>query len=219
MSESDSFINEVTEEVRRDQLFGYLRRYGWIAAVCVVALVGGAAWNEYSKAQTTAKAQATGDALLDALSQNDPAFRMAAVAEVEAEGSAAAVTALLTASSQQEAGDVAASIATLQALAVNPDVPEIYNDLAAIKAAIQEPDPQMRRAALEAMAQPGAPFALIALEQLALADLAAGNPDAAIPRLTAIIEDAGATRGLRDRARTLMVSLGAELPEGAVAQQ
>ncbi|MEY1555107.1 tetratricopeptide repeat protein [Yoonia sp. R2331] len=218
MSDSDSFINEVTEEVRRDQLYGYLRRYGWIAVVLIVVLVGGAAWNEYNKAQATAKAQATGDALMNALSQNDPEFRMAAVAEVEAEGSAVAVTALITAASQQEAGDTAAAVATLQDLTVNTDVPVIYNELAAFKAALLEPDPATRRTSLEAMAQPGLPFALLAQEQLALADLAAGDPDAAITRLTAIVEDAGVPRGLLVRAQTLMVALGAELPGLATLQ-
>jgi len=49
MSDTDSFIDEVTEEVRRDQLYGYLRKYGWIAAVVILAIVCGAAWNEYRK--------------------------------------------------------------------------------------------------------------------------------------------------------------------------
>ncbi len=218
MSDSDSFINEVTEEVRRDQLYGYLRRYGWIAVVCIIALVGGAAWNEYSKAQATAKAQATGDALLAALSQNDPAFRMAAVEEVQAEGAAKAVTALITAASQQEGGNVPAAMETLQALATNADVPAIYNELAGFKAAMLDPDPAARRISLEAMAQPGLPFALLAQEQLAYADLSAGNTEAAIARLTAIAEDAAVTRGLLVRTQTLMVALGAELPESAIAQ-
>lgn len=212
MSESDSFINEVTEEVRRDQLYGYVRRYGWVAIVCVLALVGGAAWNEYNKAQSTATAQATGDALLDALSQDDPAARMAAVVAVEGEGPAAAVTALMTAAAQQEAGETAAAVATLQALAINTDVPEIYNDVAAFKAAMLEPDTATRNAALDALSQPGAPFRLLALEQLALAELEANNTEAALARLTAIVEDASVTRGLRDRAQTLMVALGAEPP-------
>ncbi len=218
MSDSDSFINEVTEEVRRDQLYGYLRRYGWIAVVLIIVLVGGAAWNEYNKAQATAKAQAAGDALLSALAQNDPEFRMAALAEVEAEGAAVAVTALLTAAGQQEAGDIPAAMDTLGALAVNGDVPAIYNELAAFKAAMLDPDPANRRVSLEAMAQPGLPFALLAQEQLAHADLAAGNPDGAIARLTAIMQDAAVTRGLLVRAQTLMVSLGAELPNDAIVQ-
>ena len=56
MSETDSFIEEVTEEVRRDRLFALFRRYGWIVLVLIVLVVGGAAWNEYRKAQDRAAA-------------------------------------------------------------------------------------------------------------------------------------------------------------------
>ena len=49
MSDTDSFIDEVTEEVRRDKLFGYFRRYGWIAALVILALVGTTAYNEWKK--------------------------------------------------------------------------------------------------------------------------------------------------------------------------
>lgn len=44
MSDTDSFIEEVTEEVRRDRLFGLMRRYGWIAVLAVLLLVGGTAY-------------------------------------------------------------------------------------------------------------------------------------------------------------------------------
>ena len=56
MSDTDSFINEVNDEVRRDRLYGYLQRYGWIAILVVVLIVVGAAWSEYRKAQTRARA-------------------------------------------------------------------------------------------------------------------------------------------------------------------
>ena len=36
MSDTDSFIDEVTEEVRKDRLYGYLRRYGWIAVLVIL---------------------------------------------------------------------------------------------------------------------------------------------------------------------------------------
>ena len=41
MSNPDSFIDEVTEEVRRDRLFAIFRKYGWIGAVLVALIVGG----------------------------------------------------------------------------------------------------------------------------------------------------------------------------------
>lgn len=219
MSDSDSFINEVSEEVRRDALFGYVKKYGWIAVTLVLLLVGGAAYNEYSKAQTQNAAQSVGDAMLAAMAENDPAARAAALAAVQSEGSAVAVTALLTAATQQEAALNAEAAATLNALAVNPDVPQIYRDLAAFKSAmLPNDDVAARQTALEALAQPGAPFYLLALEQLGLMQVAAGETDTAIATMKSISEDAGATRGLRERAQTLIVALGGTVDAAATTQ-
>lgn len=214
VSNSDSFIDEVTEEVRREKLYGYLRRYGWIGVVVVLTLVGGAAWFEYSNAQERNAAQATGDALLAALEENDPTARATVIADVAAEGSAAAVAALLTASTQEEAGDTVAATATLNALATNNDVPEMYRDLASFKAAmLPSDDAASRLAALETLARPGQPFRLLALEQMAYATLSDGDADGAIEIMRQIEEDAAVTRGLRERVQTLMVALGEPLPE------
>jgi len=216
VSDTDSFISEVTEEVQRDKLYGYVRRYGWLAALFIILIVGGAAWNEYRKATATALAENTGDQILDALALNDLSERSAALANVKGEGEAFAVTALSTAAAQQEAGEIEAAAATLNGLATSSDVPQIYADLAAFKLALLDTgDDSTRRAMLEDLGQPGAPFNLLALEQLALLDLAAGDRATAVATLRSIIEDAGVTRGLRDRAQTLIVSLGEELEPSA----
>lgn len=54
-NENDSFIDEVTEDLRRDRLFAAFRRYGWIAGLVILAIVGGAAWREYSRARRLAR--------------------------------------------------------------------------------------------------------------------------------------------------------------------
>ena len=214
MSDSDSFINEVSEEVRREKLFGYLRRYGWIAIAAVLLLVGGAAWNEYRNAQERAIAQQTGDVLLAALEETEASARAEAMAQVEAEGSAAAVTLLMRAAMQEEAGQDAAAAETLNGLAVNPDVPEMYRDLAAIKAAmLPTDDVATQMTTLDALSQPGQPFRLLALEQMVYITLAGGDTDGAIAFMRQIEEDAAVSRGLRERIQTLMVALGEPLPE------
>ena len=58
MSDTDSFIEEVTEEVRRDRLFAWMKRYGWMVIGAVIIVVGGAGFIEYRKAQATAQYQA-----------------------------------------------------------------------------------------------------------------------------------------------------------------
>lgn len=214
VSDSDSFISEVTDEVRREKLYGYLRRYGWIAVAAVLLLVGGAAWNEYRNAQERALAEATGDALLAALEEADAGDRAEMLAQVEVEGSAAAVTLLMRAAMQEEAGDVAAAAETLNGLAINQDIPDMYRDLAAFKAAmLPTEDVATRRAALEALSQPGQPFRLLALEQIAYITLGEGETDGAIAVLRQIEEDAAVSRGLRERVQTLMVALGEPLPD------
>ena len=97
MSNPDSFIDEVTEAVRRDRLFAAFRKYGWIGALLVVLVVGGTGWREYSSARDAASAQAFGDALLDALDLGEESARAAALAEVPATGSQKALKASQTA--------------------------------------------------------------------------------------------------------------------------
>ena len=70
----------------------------------------------------------------------------------------------------------------------------------------------------EKLAQPGASFALIAREQIGLMQVEAGDPDAAIATMRLISEDAGVTRGLRERAQTLIVALGGDITAPAPAE-
>jgi hypothetical protein len=215
VSESDSFINEVTEEVRRERLYSYLRRYGWIGIAVVLLLVGGAAYNEYRKATEMSVAQALGDQMLDALEVETDADRAAALAAIDVKGKAVAVAALLTASEQERAGDLAGAMATLDALAVNADVDQMYRDLAQIKSLMVGAglmDPAERMAALEAIAAPGAPYRLLAMEQIAFSQISSGETEAALGTLAAIAEDADVSSSLQQRAQSLIIALGGEPP-------
>ena len=223
MSNTDSFIEEVNEEVRRDRLYGYLRRYGWIAILAVILIVGGAAWSEYRKAQTRAQAEALGDAMLSALAENDSTNRVTALAAIEPGApSSAAVLRLMTAAEQSDAGDTAASIETLNEVALDGELPEIYRQIAQFKSLTLQGDTTPvadRRQALEAMAQPGNVLRLLATEQLALIDIDEGDADAAIARYQAIISDAETTSDLQQRARQVIVALGGEPELGDDAAQ
>lgn len=218
MSNPDSFIDEVSEEVRRDRLFHLLRRYGWIGLAVVVLIVGGAAVYEWRQSQIAAEAQARGDALLSALAEPEPAARAEALAPIAAQSDDAVVPQLALAAEQQAAGDAEAAVATLDALAGNGEVAEIYRDLAALKSVLIDAgrSPEDKLLALEALSAPGAPFRMLALEQIALIRLAQGEQDAAVDKLRAIMEDAETTPDLRDRAASLMVALGVP-PEDAAA--
>lgn len=214
MSDTDSFIEEVNEEVRRDRLYLMLRRYGWIAALVILLIVGGAAFSEYRKAQARAEAETLGDAMLAAMSLADSAQRAEALGVI-APGTPAsvAVLRLLTASAQIEAEDPASATATLDALAVDGDVPAIYREIAQFKALTLQGAAMSiedRRQALEAMAQPGRALRLLAEEQLALIDIENGDATAAIARYQSVLADAETTSELQQRALQVIVALGGE---------
>jgi hypothetical protein len=213
VANQDSFIDEVTEEVRRDRLFALMRRYGWIAILGVLLIVGGAAWNEWRKATAQAEAERLGDAIIAALETEDPAARRAALEVVNTAGrpDLAALVGLLTAGADIEAGDLAATLSTLDALAASPEASPLLRDIAALKAVMagggtMSPDERITR--MQGLALPGAPYRLLALEQIALAEIDRGNIEAALDRLNEISSDSAASQGLRNRAAQLIVVLG-----------
>lgn len=214
MSDRDSFIDEVADEVRRDKLFRLMRRYGWIAVLLILLIVAGAAVNEWRKDRARRAAEAKGDAVLSALEDDTPAGRARALEAIPAEGSAAAVLKLLAAAQTVDEESRAAAIDRLEAVARNGDLPRLWTDLAVLKAAIlrgSELPPEERIARLEPLTLPGSPFRPLALEQIALARIDAGETETAIETLTGLLQDADAPQGLRARAQQLIVALGGEL--------
>ncbi|MFV1530913.1 hypothetical protein VWZ88_13870 [Phaeobacter sp. JH20_36] len=222
MSDTDSFIDEVTEEVRRDRLFKILKRYGWIGGVAVVLIVGGAALREYNRAQTEAAAQALGDQMIAALDSDDSAARANALDAITAETAGGdTVLKLLQAGALADAGERAAAVERLNAVASNGEMPVIYRHIATFKALGLQQDSLPiadRRIQFEALAQPGAPLALLAQEQLALIDIEDGNAEAAITRLREIIASAAVTSDLKDRASQVIVALGGALEPAAAPE-
>lgn len=213
MSNPDSFIEEVTEEVRRDKLFAMFRKYGWIGALLVVGIVGGAAWNEYQKAQAMARAEGFGDAMLDALDQGGEAERQAAIAAIPADGSQLALRGLMQAS--DPATDKAVALAGLDALIADASQPEIYRDLAQLRRVMvagADMPVADRRAALEGISAPGRAFRPLAAEQLAYLLIEEGKTDEAIAALTALMQDQDAPAGLKARAGQVITALGGTLP-------
>jgi len=215
VSETDSFIEEVSEEVRRDKLFKLMRKYAWIGVSAIILLVGGAAYNEWAKARDMAAAQNFGDSLLEALELDDSDARAAALAKVGAEDAGAqSLVAMLRAANAQAEGDKAAATAALAGVADDAAQPKAYRDLATLKLVLlagSDMAVDERRAMLATLAIAGAPFRLLAEEQLAMLDVEEGNNDTAISRLNDIISDVEVTAGLRNRASQLIVVLGGEV--------
>ncbi len=214
MSNSDGFIEEVTEELRRDQMMATLKRYGWIAVLVVLLIVGGAAFSEYRKAQTRAQAEGLGDAILTALNNDEAAARVSGLQAVEAsDPQAAAVLALLTASEQLAAEDLGGAVANLDAVAANSEIPLIYRQIAQFKALTLQSESMSaaeRKQGFEALGAAGGNLSLLAQEQLALIAVQEGDIETAIATYQAVLSDAGVTPDLQQRALQVIVALGGE---------
>jgi hypothetical protein len=211
MSHNESFFDEVTEEVRRDRLFGLFRRWAWLALLVVLIVVGLAAWNEWRKARATATAQALGDAVVAALAEPDAASRAAALGTIGADAEGCAFLAQLTAAAAAEGDDDGGAAAALEADALRGDATARWRDLATLKLVLVEGGsltPEDRIARLEPLTAAGAPYRLLALEQTAYARAEMGETEAALAVLRDILADGEVTEGLRLRAGQLIVALG-----------
>ena len=214
MSNPESFIDEVTEAVHRDRLFRLFRKYGWIGVVLVLGVVGGAAWNEWSKARDAARAQAFGDAVTDALDLGTPEERQTALAAVPADGEQVGLLQLILASDPEE--DKAVTLAALEKAAADPLLAVSYRDLAVLRRVlVAGADLPLadRRAALEAIAVAGRPYRTLAEEQLAYLLIEEAKPDAAIAKLASLVQDQEASGALRARAGQVITALGGTPPQ------
>ncbi len=211
MSNPDSFIDEVNEELKRDRLFAGIRKYGWIAVLAVVVAVGATSWNEWRKARDEAAAQAFGDSVVAALDDQDPAQRLIALQAIAAQGDRQGILSLLIAATDLAAQDRPAALAALAGFESDAALPMSYRQIAALKRVTlggADIPADERRATLQGLAAPGQAFRPLALEQLALLAMETGDHDGALQQAQALLQEPNLTDALRRRVAQLIVVLG-----------
>ncbi|MEM6905023.1 MAG: tetratricopeptide repeat protein [Pseudomonadota bacterium] len=209
-TDSDNFIQEVTEEVERDRMNRQLKKWGPLVGAGALALVGIFAIWEWQKTQAREAAEDIGAILLSE-DLADPTQAETAVAALE--GPPAMLAALRLAEAQLAAGNIDAAVETYLGVGADPAVPPAYGDLAILRAArIQatDQDPNGVIATLEPIAAEGRPYRLLAQEMIATLKLNLGETAEAHEMLNAILADETRTGGLEARARQLLVSSGGE---------
>ena len=204
MSDTDSFIDEVTEEVRRDRLFGFFRRYGWIPAVVILILVGATAYNEWNKSVAEKVAQVRGDALLSALDLEDVVESNVAITEIITTDSGNVVASFLAVG-----GDQSQAVDLLSGIAANTDQPDYIRDLARLKLAATPNAVSLDEAILilSDLSAPGGLYRNVATEMLVAVELERGNLDVALALLKSHIQDAEASQAQIQRMGELITAL------------
>ena len=82
MSDTDSFLQEVSEELRRDKLYRNIRKYGWVAILLVIVIVGAATYREYLKSQAETEAELFGTRIIDGLNEKNVAERISKLQKI-----------------------------------------------------------------------------------------------------------------------------------------
>ena len=212
MSDTDSFIEEVSEEVRRDRLYNFFRKYAWVGVLVVLATVGGTAFLEYQKATAKSQAEKVGSAVMKALEGSDEKERAGLLANIESSNSEVkSIVAMLKAAEETALQNYAAASKSLKTISEDSSVGQIYRDIAEFKFLLLSHDrieDALLLTGFEKLATPGNPFRLLAEEQIAIIKLKNQENDAAVEKLRSILEDAEITDTIRQRVTQLLISLG-----------
>jgi len=221
---NETFLREVDENLRRDQLEGFFKRYGaWliIAVILFLAASGGFIWWKQHEVQRSgaeveklaAIYKDVGSGKMDQASQQ--------LDELSKSGSkavrASALFARAAVALQQN--DSKLAVSTYKSIADDSGLPNAYRDAALIRQTALEFDqlqPADVIARLQPLAKPGEPWFGSAGEMTALAMIKQGRKQEAGQMLVAIAKDQGVPDALRGRAAQLAASLGADV--GPVVQ-
>ena len=215
---NDTFLREVDENLRRDQLQSMARRYGvWLAAavVLLLAAIGGwIYWQERERAEAAEDSEALSQIYTDI-----GAGRLATVPQrldalaSDGQGAVRASALFTRAAVAIEQNDRAAAIAKYREIASDDDLAEAYRNLGLIRGTALEFDslkPEQVIERLQPLAKPGNPWFGSAGELTAMAMIKQGKRNEAGRLFAAIAADQQVPETIRARAVQIAGTLGVD---------
>jgi hypothetical protein len=217
VDQNDSFIREVNEELRSDQVRNAWKRYSRIiigaAVVIVLGTAGHRLWTHWDSTQ----ASDAGDKFLAALTLADQGKRDEAEAALQAleqdgYGAYGILARFRAASVLAEKGDPAGAVASFKTIGDDASIPEAVRNTSKVRAAwllVDTGTYEDVSAMVEAMATPTNAMRHAAREALGLAAYKAGDMTRAREWFEQIVEDAEAPRNVANRAQMLLDNIKA----------
>ncbi|EKF19931.1 tetratricopeptide repeat protein [Nitratireductor pacificus] len=207
----DSFIREVNEELRQDQLKSIWRRFGPIAiGAAVVLVLATAAYVGYER-WTASRANASGDAFSQALDlarqgENDEALAAFKELEASGHGSYPLLARMRAATVLAADGDPQAAVAAFDAIANDRAITDVIADVARLRAGLLLVDHGSYAdvaARVETLTADGNALRHSAREALGLSAWKEGKREDALRLFGQISGDAAAPRNIRQRAELM----------------
>lgn len=207
----DSFIREVNEELRQEQLKAFWNRFGSLAIGAAVLIVLATATFVAYEYWSSSRANRAGDTFANALDlaaegKNDEA--MAKLAELRESGSGAypMLAQLREATLLADSGKPMEAIAAFDAVANDGSAPAALRDMARLRAGLLLIDNGSYAdvsARVEQLTADNNPVRHSAREVLALAAWKEGNRESALSLFNQILDDGEAPAGVRQRAEMM----------------
>ncbi|MFK7943649.1 MAG: tetratricopeptide repeat protein [Paracoccaceae bacterium] len=208
MSETDSFIQEVSEEVRQDRMFALWKKWGPLVIGVIVLIVAATAYWSWTRTQEQAAAEALGGTFIAA----DPQVLDEQLALPDKiEGPAKVLAELAAAGTLAREGRAEDAATRYKALSDRAELPVEYRDIAMLQWARLTGGSEAV-AALEPLLAEDRPFRVMALELRGTLYLGLGDMTAAHADWRAVMEDPTATPGARQRAAASLAATGGEIP-------
>ncbi|THF53732.1 tetratricopeptide repeat protein [Allorhizobium terrae] len=215
--QNDSFIREVNDELRSEQMQRAWRRLGPIIITLAVLVVLGTAGYRVYDYWTDDRSSQSGDQFLAAQKlaadgKTDEALKAFEALEKTGFGSYPVLAEFRSASLLAQKGDAKGAIAAFQALGKDNAVPEALRDVAHIRAGwllIDNGTYEQVSAEVEALATPANGMRSSAREALGLAAYKAGQLDRAREWFEQIVEDTQAPRNVSNRAQIMLDNIAA----------
>lgn len=211
----DSFLREVDEELRREQLLKFWQQYGTFVVAAVVFLFLGLAAYKWREARGVVHEEQTGISFESAMrlageGKTDEALRI--YGEIAKDGSTGyrALARLRLASEHAAAARTPEALAAYDALAADTAVDEILRDFAALQAAVlrlDQADWTEMKNRLTPITDPKRPWHVPARELLGLAAFKAGQTEEAMKLFEQVLGDRASTSGTARRAQEMLAVL------------
>ena len=215
---NETFLREVDENLRRDQVRDFFKAYGyWLVAAVVLFLAASGGfiwWKQYRVQQHGAQVEKLAQIYKD-IGTGNTAQAPQQLGELAKDGSKAvrATAKFARAAVALQQGDVKLATDTYKSIAGDNGLPKPYRDAALIRQTALEFDqlqPQDVITRLQPFAKPGEPWFGTAGEMTAMAMLKQGKRQEAGQLFAAIAKDAGVPQTIRARAVQVAGSLGVD---------
>lgn len=215
MNEKNTFIEEVTSDLRQEKLYKAFRRYAWIGILAIIAIVGGTAFNEYKKTTADQAARTLGEKIFQALEMQDKTEAQAALSTLAAQNDAEAIITLIGLSLSSDNTEARQRhLNKLTTLSNDTALSPLYQDLARLIWVITVGDTvsnQEKLDHLDKLSTSGSTFRNLAEEQRAFILIQMGKRDEALAILRQIRAEEGAYSGFFNRSERLIIALGEKL--------